>query len=444
MKSEYSISVISNQDTIEPNDIYSMQCNICDNNLNNSSLNHSFSSSHSKSSYSSNNSSSVSYSSSGDSVNSESSDSGSESCSSSYSSDSSSKKKIIKNKKSKKIKGNKSKNKKKDNININDKDNKDTDDIIIEELPIPEFTTEENSEFIEVNNIFMNEINEKFLKMTPYELFLFHYNELITKFVEYSNKNAEINHNWTACNITKDDIIKYIFCYIYLSIYDLPEIEMLWETSSFFKSIIPNIIKKARYSTINKYFSISSNNNLIKANNKQEYLSELILTLNQKWKEAYPYTKYLSIDEAMTSYKGNISFKQYSKAKHKRHGIKLFSKASADKGYCYHMLLYTGKSFNYDKTCGIGSTIIKQLTQGHENNKYHFTFDSFFSNMHTFNFLEKNGINFTCTFALNKKAIPDEIKKIKLSKNQNKYYKIKNNNVKLFLSRDNKRQIQLI
>ena len=64
--------------------------------------------------------------------------------------------------------------------------------------------------------------------------------------------------------------------------------------------------------------------------------------------------------------------------------------------------------------------------------------------MHTFNFLEKNGINFTCTFALNKKAIPDEIKKIKLSKNQNKYYKIKNNNVKLFLSRDNKRQIQLI
>ena len=129
----------------------------------------------------------------------------------------------------------------------------------------------------------MNEINEKFLKMTPYELFLFHYNDLITKFVEYSNKNAEINHNWTACNITKDDIIKYIFCYIYLSIYDLPEIEMLWETSNFFKSIIPNIIKKARYSTINKYFSISSNNNLIKANNKQEYLSELILTLNQKW-----------------------------------------------------------------------------------------------------------------------------------------------------------------
>ena len=217
---------------------------------------------------------------------------------------------------------------------------------------------------------------------------------------------------------------------------------MLWENSKFFKCIIPNIIKKARYSTINKYFFISKNFNEDKKS-KLETLSELIDTLNQKWKESYPYTKYLSIDEAMTSYKGNISFRQYAKAKHKRHGIKLFSKASADKGYCYHMLLYTGKSFNYDKSCGIGTTIIKKLTQGHENNEYHFTFDSFFSNLHTFNYLETNKINFTCTFALNKQAIPKKIKNIYLTNGKFKFFNIQNSNIKLFLCRDNKRQIQL-
>ena len=327
-------------------------------------------------------------------------------------------------------------------------------------MPIPELSTEENAEFIELKNTFMNELDDKFLKMSPYELFLFHYEELINNFVTYSNKYAEINYKWTACNIEKDDIIKYIFCYIYLSIYDLPEIEMLWESSKFFKSIIPSIIKKSRYSTLNKYFFISKNFKEDKKN-KSETLSELLEALNFKWKQAYPYTKYLSIDEAMTSYKGNISFRQYNKAKHKRHGIKLFSKASSDKGYCYHMLLYTGKSFNYDKTCGIGTTIIKKLTQGHEykennitkennvnndnkENIYHFTFDSFFSNLHTFNFLENNKINFTCTFALNKKAIPKKIKNTNLSyKNNIKFYKIKNTNIKFFLCKDNKRQIQL-
>ena len=391
MNYDDNISVISNLDTSNTFPININKINTNSNTKNSdTSSNYSSSLSHSRSSYSNSNSSS--------------SESENESKNSSSSSESSYSSESIKNNKRTK----KGIRKKKNNINI-DKDEemvdeKGLDQIKLEEKPIPEFDTEETAQFIELKNILMSELDEKFIKMTPYELFLFHYDELFNNFMNYSNKYAELKYKWTACNITKDDIIKYIFCYIYLSIYDLPEIEMLWENSKFFKCIIPNIIKKSRYSTINKYFFISKNFNEDKKS-KLETLSELIDTLNQKWKESYPYTKYLSIDEAMTSYKGNISFRQYAKAKHKRHGIKLFSKASADKGYCYHMLLYTGKSFNYDKSCGIGTTIIKKLTQGHENNEYHFTFDSFFSNLHTFNYLETNKINFTCTFALNKQAI---------------------------------------
>ena len=428
MDIDNSVSVISNLDTSTPKDEIDFI-------ISNKSIQTDISSS-----YSSDSSNSSSYSNSSSSYSSSSENSSSdESSISSYSS-----------KKKKNNKKRKRKNKKNLIIDKDEEmiDEKGFDQIKLEELPIPEFATEENAEFIELKNSFMNELDEKFLKMTPYELFLFHYDELINSFVVYSNKYAEINYKWTVCNIERDDIIKYIFCYIYLSIYDLPEIEMLWETSKFFKSIIPSIIKKSRYCTLNKYFFISKKLKEDKKN-KSETLSELLETLNSKWKQAYPYTKYLSIDEAMTSYKGNISFKQYNKAKHKRHGIKLFSKASSDKGYCYHMLLYTGKSFNYDKTCGIGTTIIKKLTQGHESNDnkeniYHFTFDSFFSNLHTFNFLENNKINFTCTFALNKKAIPKKIKNINLStKNNIKLYQIKNSNVKFFLCKDNKRQIQL-
>ena len=50
-------------------------------------------------------------------------------------------------------------------------DEKGLDNIKLEEKPIPEFDTEETAQFIELKNILMSELNEKFIKMTPYELF---------------------------------------------------------------------------------------------------------------------------------------------------------------------------------------------------------------------------------------------------------------------------------
>ena len=93
--------------------------------------------------------------------------------------------------------------------------------------------------------------------MTPFDLFMFFYNEYSEIIANFTNENMQKNKNYSINSITKDDMIKYIFIFIYLSIYDFPEIEMLWEKSKFFKSIIPNIISKNKYITINKFFSIS-------------------------------------------------------------------------------------------------------------------------------------------------------------------------------------------
>ena len=110
--------------------------------------------------------------------------------------------------------------------------------------------------------------------------------------------------------IHKDDIYKYIFIYIYLSVYNLHEIDMLWKKTKFFQTIIPQIISKRSYKTINKYFYISSYSDLItpniNQNNKTEKIDELLLYINKKWKSMYPYTQHITIDESMANYKGKI------------------------------------------------------------------------------------------------------------------------------------------
>ena len=322
------------------------------------------------------------------------------------------------------------------------KDCYDVDNVTITEKIIPEFDDYDKAEFIAPKNVLMKEVPDQFLKMTPYDLFVYYYDEFIQKICDYSNQYAIDTCNWIGANMTKQDIYLYLFVYIYLSVYDLPEIEMLWENSPNFKCIMPSIISKGRHGTINKYFQISSYFGEDRAN-KADKINGVIEYLNKKWVETYPYTKYLSIDEAMTSYKGSVCFKQYMKEKHKRFGIKLFSKASADRGYCYHMLLYTGKAFQYDKRYGIGTTVVMKLSKGHENQGYHFTFDSYFSNLHTFYYCEKNKIDFTCTFSLQRKALPKEIKGLCLQAGEAKYYTIDKSNVKLFVCRDGKKQIQM-
>ena len=42
--------------------------------------------------------------------------------------------------------------------------------------------------------------------------------------------------------------------------------------------------------------------------------------------------KYITIDESICSYRGVFCFRQYMKDKHKKYGIKFFSKASSHNG----------------------------------------------------------------------------------------------------------------
>ena len=101
-----------------------------------------------------------------------------------------------------------------------------------------------------------------------------------------------------------------------------------------------------------------------------------------------------------------------------------------------HCLPYLGKAFSYDKDVGIGTTIIKEMSKGHENKNFHFTFDNYYSNIYTFLYLNNKNIEFTCTFSQKRKYFPKKIKELELEKGESKLYNIKNTETRLFFLKD--------
>ena len=82
--------------------------------------------------------------------------------------------------------------------------------------------------------------------------------------------------------------------------------------------------------------------------------------------------------------------------------------SSADSGYYYKIIPYTGKKFKYDKNMGLGASIIIEMTKGHESEGFHFTFDNYYANMHSISYLVKNNIFFTCTFSKKRKDLKEK------------------------------------
>ena len=159
----------------------------------------------------------------------------------------------------------------------------------------------------------------------------------------------------------------------------------------------------------------------INQNDKTDKIKELINHANIKWKIMYPYTKFLTIDESVASYKGKFEFKQYLKDKNKSFRLKFFTKASSNKSYIYHLIHYEGKGFQYVKEKGLGASILTRFISTHENGNFHFAFDNYYSNMYSIVHLYSNNIDFTCTFLCNRKGFPNTIKNMKKEKGEKKY-----------------------
>ena len=276
--------------------------------------------------------------------------------------------------------------------------------------------------------------------------FLFFDKELFEQIAQSSNSFAQEKYNQKT-NFTYIDIQNYIFTFIYSSVIQLPEIEDYWKKSNYVSTIIPKIYTLYKYRQINKYFHLSyisekeKHNQPLNNEEKLEKINSFIHYINKKFQENYEYSKYITIDESMASFRGRIIFRQYCKDKRNKFGIKFFTKASSLKHYVYELLPYTGKTFEYNKSIGIGAHVLEYFIKPHKNKNTHFTFDNYYGTMKGIELCSKSNINFTCTWSQNKKGFPTFLKTIQI-KEKGIYEAYKSGNI-IFLVYKDKRQIQL-
>ena len=129
--------------------------------------------------------------------------------------------------------------------------------IEVEELASAEELPFLKCEKIYFQNSLIKEIDEKIFQMTPIEIFFYFYNEFLDKILEFSKGFERNIYGVINYKFTKMDLYKYIFIHIYISLYNVPEIKMLWDKDIMFLSIVLRIITKKNYEKINKYFFMS-------------------------------------------------------------------------------------------------------------------------------------------------------------------------------------------
>ena len=97
---------------------------------------------------------------------------------------------------------------------------------------------------------------------SPLQLFEYVFVDFINIVILYREKYAE-KRLQLEIELDKDDIYKYLFVDLFLSIYNFHSIDELWEQTPLIQTIVPKIISKNKYWKICKVFYISKYSELL-------------------------------------------------------------------------------------------------------------------------------------------------------------------------------------
>ena len=116
----------------------------------------------------------------------------------------------------------------------------------------------------------------------------------------------------------------------------------------------------------------------------------------------------------MISYKGRLAFIQYMPKKPKKWGMKAWVLSESKTGYVYNWHLYTGREEREEGT-SLSMSIVLSLTEKLQQKGYHFYFDNYYTSPQLCQELYMKGSGSCGTVRLNRKGIPDDFQRRKLT-----------------------------
>ena len=155
-----------------------------------------------------------------------------------------------------------------------------------------------------------------------------------------------------------------------------------WSTSWPFQTPhFSKLLSRDRFLLLLKFLHLADNNKQV-ARGQPGYdklfkLRPFMDPLIHSFKEMFVPQQQLSIDEAMISYKGRLSFLQYLPKKPKKWGMKVWALADSTLGYICNWKLYCGKEEQGREP--LGERVVVELLSGLEKKGYHVYFDNFYT-----------------------------------------------------------------
>ena len=182
------------------------------------------------------------------------------------------------------------------------------------------------------------------------------------------------SHDFVKRRFTMSELLRLIVLMITMGIVDLPSLKDYWSTSwPFCTPHFSKLLSRDRFFLFLKFLYLADNTKQA-ARGEPGYdklfkLRPFMDPLIQSFQQMFIPQQQLSIDEAMISFEGRLSFLQYLPKKPKKWGVKAWALADSKMGYVWNWKLHTGKEDEAGSE-PLGERVVTGLLTGLEHKGY--------------------------------------------------------------------------
>ncbi|CAC5420393.1 unnamed protein product [Mytilus coruscus] len=227
---------------------------------------------------------------------------------------------------------------------------------------------------------------------------------------QLQEKAGKPDTQWSDTTVV--EMKAYIGIRLYMSILQLPTMEMYWSKDFMFGNLfVPNIMPRDRFDKLCQYFHANDKTTNpprgIPGHDCLHHVRTILEIVNKNCIDNYKPHQNTSVDEAMIAFRGRLGFRQYLLAKPTKYGIKVWMRADSENGYCNEFDIYTGKTGDtQNHELGLTSRVVVNLTRRLENKNHIVNIDNYFTSFDLFKILKGKKIYTRGTARSNRKNFP--------------------------------------
>ena len=209
-----------------------------------------------------------------------------------------------------------------------------------------------------------------------------------------------------------EGIRAYMGFMILMGINKLPEIRDYWSLDPKFRyAPIADRITRDRFEEITRYRHFVDND-LLPSSGEEGYsrlqkVDPVITAVKNNFQAVYYPHCEVSIDEAMITFKGRSSMKQYVPLKPVKREFEVWAMADASNGYMYDFNVYTGATDG--RETGLGEKVVFTLAESIKGRNHQLYFDIYFTSISLLTKLLSQQTYACGTIRTNRKHYPSDI-----------------------------------